>query len=189
MAIRYPERVNKLVLASTAAISSQRNNELFADLEKHLRDGEDYSNWVHRWMVWLFSSKKLKDAKFIDEFTSAATAYSYHQTVEGFHGQVEAIKSFDAGNRIDQIKAKTLVLEGEEDILIPPAEAELLAQGIPGSKFQLLKGTGHAVHLDSPELFVSAVLGFLKNNSGEDAILGSMRNTTQNDFDKSYHAV
>jgi pimeloyl-ACP methyl ester carboxylesterase len=162
MAINYPERVNKLVLASTSFVSSQRNNRIFADLLKQLQTGKSYEEWIHSWTNWMFSEKTLKNREFINAFIKGAVAYPYHSSAAGFKGQVEAIVSFNAQERVKEIKAKTLVLEGEEDRLIPPEEARALADKIGGSSFQLFKQTGHSVCIENPGKFIESVLKFIK---------------------------
>jgi pimeloyl-ACP methyl ester carboxylesterase len=110
----------------------------------------------------MFSEKTLKNSEFIDAFIKGAVAYPYHSSVTGFKGQVEAIVSFNAQERVKGIKAKTLVLEGEEDRLITPEEARALADRIPGSTFQLLKETGHSVCIENPGKFIESMLEFLR---------------------------
>ncbi len=45
----------------------------------------------------------------------------------------------------DRIRVPTLVVSGQEDILVPPSNSELLAHRIPGAELELLPGVGHAV--------------------------------------------
>jgi pimeloyl-ACP methyl ester carboxylesterase len=55
----------------------------------------------------------------------------------------------------------TLVVCGEEDVLTPPADARRLAQGIAGSRLEILPGSGHLPSLEVPEAFTRAVRTFL----------------------------
>jgi len=161
LAINYPGRINKLVLESTSFVSSKRNNLLFKGFLKRLRPDTDYEAWLRAWLPWLFSPKTLKNKKFMEMFIKLAGQYPYRQTAEGFSGQVRAIASFDARERVKKIRAKTLIIEGEKDRLIVPREAKRLAEKIAGSEFCLLKNTGHSLHVESPKLFAKTVLRFL----------------------------
>ena len=89
--------------------------------------------------------------------------YPYFQKADGLKSQLDAIVSFDARERIGNIKAKTLILEGKDDILITPEEAKILAKNIPGSIFQLLDSVAHCIHIENPKLFTDIVLKFLTN--------------------------
>lgn len=162
LAVRYPRRVGKLVLESTASVSSKRNNILFEDFLKQLRKGDDFEAWIRGWAFWLFSPKSFLRPGLVDTFIKQAVEYPYRQHADGLSGQVAAIASFDARGKVKTIKAKTLVIEGEDDILIVPQEAKALAESIERSDFRLLKDTGHAVHIENPALFTKNVLRFLR---------------------------
>lgn len=74
--------------------------------------------------------------------------------------QREAIKGHDTANRVNQIKAPTLVMTGREDRLIPPENSRLLAARIPGAVLKELPG-GHLFALEHCDLFNKAVIDFL----------------------------
>ncbi len=164
LAIKYPERVSKLVLESTASISSKRNNVLFEDIYSQLKREGHSKEWFKRWAFWLFAPKFFEDSNFIDTFIENSIKYPYLQTKEGYKSQLDAIISFDARDKLREIKAKTLVLEGKYDILITPEEVETLAKSIQGSVFQLLEDVAHCIHIENPKLFTDTVLNFLVNN-------------------------
>lgn len=161
LAAKYPKRVDKLVLESTAPVSSDRNNVLLEDFYVQLKSEGVSQEWIKRWAFWLFSPKLFSDKSFIDTFIRNASQYPYAQKAQCFKGQIEAIASFNAVNKISAIKAKTLIIEGKNDILITPEEAMLLAKNIKGSAFKLLDGVAHCIHIENPKLFTEVVLKFL----------------------------
>jgi pimeloyl-ACP methyl ester carboxylesterase len=67
--------------------------------------------------------------------------------------------------RLGLVAADTLVLHGRSDGLVPLAQAEALAEGIPGAELVVLEGAGHVPMLEQPEAFVAAVHGFLAGGS------------------------
>lgn len=163
LAINYTDRINKLILESTAPVSSKRNNLLFEDICNQLKREGHSESWFKVWATWLFSPKLIADKSFIDTFTETSVKYPYLQKTDGLKSQIDAIVSFDARERIGNIKAKTLILEGKDDILITPEEAKILAKNIPESIFQLLDGVAHCIHIENPKLFTDIVLKFLTN--------------------------
>jgi len=42
-----------------------------------------------------------------------------------------------------EIRAPTLVMAGDSDILIPPENGRILAEKIPGAEFRTIEGAGH----------------------------------------------
>jgi pimeloyl-ACP methyl ester carboxylesterase len=74
-------------------------------------------------------------------------------------GQLEAMLSHDASQRLDRIQAPTIVLTGSQDRVMPPHSAEELASRIKGAKLVVIEGGAHAL---GGERFNNEVLGFLK---------------------------
>lgn len=60
------------------------------------------------------------------------------------------------------LKARTLVVWGERDVVIPPVLGQALTRAIPGATYLEIPGAGHVVMVDAPREFNRAVLGFLK---------------------------
>jgi pimeloyl-ACP methyl ester carboxylesterase len=61
------------------------------------------------------------------------------------------------------IKAKTLVLGGEQDGENFPALAKHIADTVPGAQLVLIPNVGHVPHLQVPEVFCRELLKFLKS--------------------------
>ena len=161
-AIRYPERVDRLVLASTAAVSSRRNNELFLKFYKDLQDGTDPEAWLREWTRWLFSPSSLARESFVTALIKRGMRDRCRQQLPGFKKQIDAVASFDSRDRLGGVRARTLVLAGGEDVLIPPEEAQALAHMISGSIYQCIPDVAHSLHIEDREVFVKAVREFLK---------------------------
>lgn len=164
MAIFYPERIEKLILEATAAVSSARNNTLFDDFLKRFEKDHDSEALMRSWTYWSFSPKTFERKNYIAKFIKNASTYPYLQSAQGFKSQIDAIRSFNACARIKNIKAKTLVIIGTDDILIYPVESMKLVKGIKGSSFERIRDSGHCAHVENPELFTAKVMRFLKTN-------------------------
>jgi len=52
-----------------------------------------------------------------------------------------------------------MVIAGRDDLLVPPANAKMLAEKIPGAVLKELPG-GHQFFTESPELFNPLVIDF-----------------------------
>jgi len=162
LALSYPERVGRLILEATSCVSSVRNTMLFNSFLQRFEKDHDHEALLRSWTCWSFSPKTFERKNYVASFIKEASAYPYLQSAEGFKGQIDAIGSFNACARIKQIKAKTLVLVGSDDILIYPAESMTLVKGIRGSVCEEIQDAGHCVHVENPAAVTSKVVQFLK---------------------------
>jgi 3-oxoadipate enol-lactonase len=82
---------------------------------------------------------------------------------EAYDRQAQAYLQFDALDRLDGIKAPTLIIVGEQDLLTPPWVAHEVARGIPGALLKIVTGDGssHLVPLERPDEFNQLVTDFL----------------------------
>ena len=63
--------------------------------------------------------------------------------------------------RLYRVRARTLVLWGAADRLIPPVYATQWARLIPGARVDVVDDAGHMLPYEQPEAFVRAVAAFL----------------------------
>ena len=63
--------------------------------------------------------------------------------------------------RLPEVNAPTLILFGEQDRVVPPANAELLAGAIPHARIEILPRAGHFFPFEVPEAANAAVIRFL----------------------------
>jgi 3-oxoadipate enol-lactonase len=67
---------------------------------------------------------------------------------EGYASCCDAIEHMDLRDALDEIRAPTLVVSGDQDPSTPPEQQELIARAIPGARHEIV---GHAAHLASVE--------------------------------------
>jgi pimeloyl-ACP methyl ester carboxylesterase len=60
------------------------------------------------------------------------------------------------------LEVPALLLWGENDRIVPHAQAELLAKRLAGAEQAVLAGAGHACYMDQPERFHALLAGFLE---------------------------
>ncbi|HEY6762056.1 MAG TPA: alpha/beta fold hydrolase [Baekduia sp.] len=65
--------------------------------------------------------------------------------------QAAAVASHDAYDRLNDVEAPTLVVHGEQDVFIPPANALVLAERIPGAQLVTWPEAAHMYIIDEPE--------------------------------------
>jgi 3-oxoadipate enol-lactonase len=75
--------------------------------------------------------------------------------------QWKAMQAFDACDRLRTLRLPVLILHGEQDRLIDPANATALAERIPGARLILVPGAGHVYHWEQPDRADGAVADFV----------------------------
>jgi pimeloyl-ACP methyl ester carboxylesterase len=78
-----------------------------------------------------------------------------------YQRQMEAIMGFDTFARLGGIKSPTLIIHGDDDAIVPVANAEVLHGAIAGSKVQILIGAGHMFFWEKPVESVNGPAEFL----------------------------
>jgi pimeloyl-ACP methyl ester carboxylesterase len=82
--------------------------------------------------------------------------------VDGIVGALEAMMGrIDSTPTLATIDVPTLVVVGQEDVLTPVAEAELLHEAIHGSRLEVIEHAGHMSNLERPAAFNHVVSEFL----------------------------
>jgi pimeloyl-ACP methyl ester carboxylesterase len=85
---------------------------------------------------------------------------------EGFFAQLVAIREWaGALPRLHAIAVPTLVIHGETDRLVPPENARILAEAIPGARLVMLPRASHIFLTDRFEPACDAILSFLDQAS------------------------
>jgi pimeloyl-ACP methyl ester carboxylesterase len=87
-------------------------------------------------------------------------------STDGIDGAIQAMKGRpDSTDLLQRIGRPTLVIAGEEDVLIPLSESEAMHRLLPRSSFVPLPRSGHLSSLETPEDFSEALAGFLRANT------------------------
>jgi pimeloyl-ACP methyl ester carboxylesterase len=83
------------------------------------------------------------------------------QPLAAWMAQAAAGASFDAWDRLGDVRAPTLILHGTDDVVVDPANADLLAERIVGARVVRFEGCGHLLFWEEPARFVEVVGEFL----------------------------
>lgn len=170
-AIAHPDRVRKLVLASSLAAFTP---EMQAEAGRVIasKAGEPW----HSGAVAALAQEEAGDYETPEEagamWNAMAPVYfwrwdeRYRPLVELDHLPVKPLKDFNATpfdlrEDLGRIRAETLVITGVDDFICGPAAAQVLGDGILDSEVVLLPDAGHFTFLEQPEAFRTAVEAFL----------------------------
>ena len=167
VAINYPQRVNKLVLASTTPGGGEvldAHPELRAalGLVKNGPSQIDARTVNVGRLTGILNSLGFNGTFYRLVVARMATAYMKSVAAEGFVAQFEAALGHNALDRLYLIQAPTLVIAGAADRLVSPRSSEVLAGRIPGARLVMVAGGSHTLVAENRHRFNQEVLDFLK---------------------------
>jgi len=76
---------------------------------------------------------------------------------------IAGIMTFNASERLGQIKCPVLIVHGDRDLLIPPENAYLLKSRIPQAELFMIPNAGHAFQAVDPIGIQQRIVQFLRN--------------------------
>jgi pimeloyl-ACP methyl ester carboxylesterase len=171
LAITCPERVRKLVLAATTpggprqiTPAMRKAFEIPEDvnltqLERAARTGSAIDA-QHAGSVIIRLSFNNPLLPWV--LTRLAGRQGRRALPGGANRQTQASATHDTRDRLHLIQARTLVITGSRDRIVPPHLSEALAQGIPNATLKVLWCAPHALNFEAFWRFNSAVIRFLR---------------------------
>ena len=152
LALRHPERVRSLVLGATSAGGALRtppDDRAREFLRRRADMPVDEGLWAAVPYSYALLTRR-REAQRIGEDISARR----RQPVDGDHHRIQRMAAIghDACGRLHAISVPTLVVHGEQDRLVPPANGRALADAIPGARLHIAEAAAHVYPTDAPEV-------------------------------------
>jgi pimeloyl-ACP methyl ester carboxylesterase len=159
LAIKYSQKVKKLVLGCTSATRDEVGNEI-------LRMGREIATKIGMKAVWLSAIFWGYTRDYIERNLSSiketmGTIPEDPEALIGYIRQSFACQGHNTRELVGRIKAPTLVMLGENDLSASPKRSLELADLIPGAKIKVFKGVGHGFWREKQEEVDREVLVFL----------------------------
>jgi pimeloyl-ACP methyl ester carboxylesterase len=165
LALARPGQVRSLMLLSPCARCDERNKAIIQTWAE-LPGVVEPRLMARLFLPWLYSNAFFTRPGAVEQLLTLLLHNPYPPTPQGIYHQSRACGDFDTTDRLGEIGCPTLVLVGKEDVLLPVAFSEQLAQSIPGAALVVLEKTGHGLLVDSPEGVAQAMLAFLSRQRG-----------------------
>lgn len=175
VAIAFPGRVGKLILAATTpGMSDAANKDIWekksAELRRRTGMGEDFNDRIVndpgsidiiKIMVGL-TKNAFGRIVFRMPMTLGARYYFNKVGPSGVLDQLRAVSKHNTIDRLAQIKALTLVMAGTDDKIVPIEFSRIVAERIPGAKFVEFHRGSHSFFMEMSGRFNREVIDFLK---------------------------
>ena len=171
LAVRYPERVDRLVLAAAIDAGAEQPWQsvsplLWASLLQGTRVAFRVPPLV-RWaarksLLRMTGEDRFGEATTLDGYVGPLLIGGTAACFARLAADWKAEPAIDPG----RISAPVLVVSGEFDRDVPPGVGAAIAEKIPHARHLVLPGVGHLLFEQEPELFVEEVLTFLHEPAG-----------------------
>ena len=158
LGIHHPERLNRLVLANTAALIGTADawNSRIATVNS-TGMAAIIPGVLDRWFTAAFrESQNEQDAQAI----AAIVAGLLRTSLDGYSANCGAVRDMDQRAEVASITVPTLVIAGTHDLATPPAGGKFVAEQIPGAAYIELDAA-HISNIEQAAAFTDAVLHFL----------------------------
>jgi len=178
-ALRYPQRLSRLILMDTGGDQWWANHNAPELLAKRGFSAEAVE------AARRFYNGQVTVEDYLPTFMKFMKAYSYHFSLLEQPGIVTLAMKFGLGppmkirpealifgygqvmqgwtvmDRLGEIQVPTLVTAGRYDFLFPPEHQAILADRIPDARLELIECAGHNPQLEETDVTVGIVRSFL----------------------------
>ncbi|HET8683256.1 MAG TPA: alpha/beta hydrolase [Micromonosporaceae bacterium] len=172
-ALRYPDRLSRLVLLDTGADSHWARQNA-PDLLAKRGYSPEKVELARRWF-----SGEITPKEYVPIFMRIGGAYQYHPVLGtvrilmhgGWRTKVRPeplifagrhlLKDWTVKDRLGKVAVPTLVIAGHDDFVFPPECQYELADGIPNARLRIIERAGHNPHDEQATEVMQAVRDFM----------------------------
>ena len=166
LALSHPEKINRLVLYGASCGGEQNIPQtpqvvkILSDLVNNRTQEPEKILSTQFPLDWVRSHPNVTFPKSAEIVTSKVSTQQFNLNEEWLATNWGGVCS-----QVAKISIPTLVLTGTEDVAVPAANSLILAQKIPGAWLVQIKGGGHGLMYQYPDIFDKVVQTFLSTTS------------------------
>jgi 3-oxoadipate enol-lactonase len=152
LAVREPDRLDRLALLCTSA---RPDPQPFLDRAATVRAGGTAPlapTVASRWLTPEYAAGHPDLVAKLEAMIAGADD-------EGYANCAEVVASVDLVADLAGVTAPTLVVSGADDLSLPPAHQQLIADSIPGADLLTVSPGAHLANLEQPQQVTAALLG------------------------------
>lgn len=159
LAIQHPRAVRRLVLAATTAGVAAAPPSV--RVARHLLTTRRYysRSYFEAVAPTLYGGRYRTDRAMVE--SQAHERLRRPPSRVGYLAQVAAFASYCSLPGLPLVAARTLVLAGGDDPMVPLINARLIARFLPNATLEVLPDAGHLLLMDSPEVAGPMIERFL----------------------------
>ena len=162
-ALKFPERLNKLVLVCTTAGGANHVRPSIEVLrsftpDANLTRGERIRRFLRPAFTEEFNINRADEVARVcrmrEESDVSETTY---------FDQLDTAFNFNLENKIKSIKTETLILTGDKDLIVPMQNSVNLSNSIPNAALKIVENGSHMFFIEKADEFNQIVSEFLRS--------------------------
>lgn len=164
--LQQPKLINKMVLVGTGPRGGTGIERVtattIASILKATFTGLDPKQFI---FFKRNETGRAASKEFIARLSERNAGNDLPVSVRAFRTQLTAIKKFakTPKSRLQEITTPCLVINGDQDIMVPTPLSYELANSIPRAELEIFEDSGHGSLFQFPEKFTARVLEFLES--------------------------
>ena len=159
LALRHPDLVRSLVLVSTWA----RIDAYFEAMGRAWRwmvaNAPTERAFLEAFFVWIYTRRAHLDGT-VSQIIEEGMAFPHAASAEAIQRTLDAFLAHETADRLPGISVPALVLAGAEDAATPPRYGRVVADLIPGARFEVWEGEAHQPMQEAADRFNRRVADF-----------------------------
>lgn len=163
-ALQYPEKIKKGILITPFAQLPYAKVMTAETVAKLLQANVPFELIIESVLPWLYSNQFLSNSKQVKGKIEEMMTNAFPQKIEGYLGQLSALRSFDLRDQIRSIETEMLLIAGNEDLSTPLYCSEFLNKNLPSSTLRIFKDVGHMIHVEQPDQLFETIEEFIKES-------------------------
>ena len=169
LTLRHPSKVRSLVLGCTmcggehATMAEPQVIEVLIETIRGMGT-MDPGMWVDRQLPLLFTPEWIAANPGIRELLMMGVQMMPPTPPDTAERAMQGLFGWSTYDRLASITAPTLIVHGDRDVLIPVANAHVLAKRIPGAKLHIVPGAGHGYPAQDPVGVHQLVTDFIRGH-------------------------
>jgi pimeloyl-ACP methyl ester carboxylesterase len=164
LVMKYPTLVGKLVLVGTGPRGGQGIEKVTRTTMMSIIKGT-LQNADPKEFIFFGRNESGKHAakKFLKRLEQRTHEKDAPVSIRSFVAQLKAIRKFGLAEKhnIEALNLPTLIINGDNDIMVPTKLSHELAERIPNAELDIFENSGHGSLFQYPERFVNSVMVFL----------------------------
>ena len=157
LALGWPDRVDRLLLGCTHAGVRHAQRQPRDSARAFALDTDDWTLRMRTLAPFAFASDVSDE--LLERFIAKKSADV--QDLAGYRAQIAAVLSHDTYDRLPDMRARTLIVTGDDDRVIPAASSDVLHARIPAASLHVIEGAGHLFFIEKPNESLQLIEAFL----------------------------
>ena len=158
MAVKYPHRVEKLVLVDAAGLEPAT-----IDFNRVYQLNNSTRDEIRANLKLIFANPLFHNDTLVDQFMTLRVMTNDGNTINSLIESIRRKEDF-LDSELGKIQKPTLIIWGRQDGLLPLSDGEKFNKGIAGSQIVVFDPCGHVPQFEKAAEFNQKVLEFLEKN-------------------------